>query len=37
MEEKKKKVLTFISDMEILLHMEKGSLLEAMLPMFYRK
>lgn len=36
-EEKKKKVLTFISNTEILLHMEKGSLLEAMLPMFYRK
>lgn len=36
-EEKKKKVLTFISNTEILLHMKKGSLLEAMLPMFYRK
>lgn len=36
-EEKKKKVLAFISNTEILLHMEKGSLLEAMLPMFYRK
>ena len=36
-EEKKKKVLAFISNTEILLHMEKGSLLEAMLPMFYRE
>lgn len=36
-EEKKKKVLAFIRNTEILLHMEKGSLLEAMLPMFYRK
>ena len=36
-EEKKKKVLAFISNTEILLHMKKGSLLEAMLPMFYRK
>lgn len=36
-EEKKKKVLTFISNTEILLHMQKGSLLEAMLPMFYRE
>lgn len=35
--EKKKKVLAFISNTELLLHMEKGSLLEAMLPMFYRK
>lgn len=35
--EKKKKVLAFISNTEILLHMEKGSLLEAMLPMFYRE
>lgn len=34
---KKRKVLAFISNAEILLHMEKGSLLEAMLPMFYRK
>ena len=34
--EKKKKVLAFISNTELLLHMEKGSLLEAMLPMFYR-
>ena len=36
-EEKKKKVLAFIRNTEILLHMEKGSLLEAMLPVFYRK
>ena len=36
-EEKKKKVFTFISNTEILLHMEKGSMLEAMLPMFYRE
>ena len=35
--EKKKKVLAFISNTELLLHMEKGSLLEAMLPMFYRE
>ena len=34
---KKRKVLAFINNVEILLHMEKGSLLEAMLPMFYRK
>ena len=34
---KKRKVFAFISNAEILLHMEKGSLLEAMLPMFYRK
>ena len=36
-EEKKRKVFAFIRNTEILLHMEKGSLLEAMLPMFYRK
>ena len=36
-EEKKKMVLAFISNSEILLHMEKGSMLEAMIPMFYRK
>ena len=36
-EEKERKVLAFISNSEILLHMEKGSLLEAMIPMFYRK
>ena len=36
-EEKKKMVLAFISNSEILLHMEKGSMLESMLPMFYRK
>lgn len=35
--EKKKKVLAFISNTELLLHMERGSLLEAMLPMFYRE
>lgn len=35
--EKKKKVLAFISNTELLLHMEKGSLLEDMLPMFYRE
>lgn len=35
-EVKKRKVIAFISNTEILLHMEKGSLLEAMLPMFYR-
>lgn len=34
---KKRKVLAFINNVEILLHMEKGSLLETMLPMFYRK
>ncbi len=34
---KERKVLAFISNVEILLHMEKGSLLETMLPMFYRK
>ena len=36
-EEKKKMVLAFITNSEILLHMEKGSMLEAMLPMFYRR
>ena len=36
-EEKKKMVLAFISNSEILLHMEKGSMLEAMVPMFYRR
>lgn len=36
-EEKKRKVFAFIRNTEILLHMEKGSLLETMLPMFYRK
>lgn len=36
-EAKKRKVLAFISNVEILLHMKKGSLLETMLPMFYRK
>lgn len=36
-EVKKRMVLAFIGNAEVLLHMEKGSLLEAMLPMFYRK
>lgn len=36
-EEKKGKVMSFIDNTEILLHMEKGSLLEAMMPMFYRR
>ena len=36
-EEKKGKVMSFIGNTEILLHMEKGSLLEAMMPMFYRR
>lgn len=36
-EEKKKKVLAFISNAETLLHMEKGSLFETMVPMFYRE
>lgn len=36
-EEKRRMVLAFINNAEILLHMKKGSLLEAMLPMFYRK
>ncbi len=36
-EVKKRKVFAFINNVEVLLHMEKGSLLEAMLPMFYRK
>ena len=36
-EEKKGKVKSFIGNTEILLHMEKGSLLEAMMPMFYRR
>ena len=35
-EVKKRKVLAFISNTEVLFHMEKGSLLETMLPMFYR-
>ena len=34
---KKRMVLAFINNVEILLHMERGSLLETMLPMFYRK
>lgn len=33
---KKRKVFAFISNAEILLHMEKGSLLETMLPMFFK-
>ena len=36
-EEKKGKVMSFIGNTEILLHMEKGSLLEALMPMFYRR
>ena len=36
-EVKKRMILAFISNAEVLLHMEKGSMLEAMLPMFYRK
>lgn len=36
-EEKKGKVMSFIGNTEILLHMEKGSLLEAMMPMFYKR
>ena len=36
-EEKQRMVLAFISNSEILLHMEKGSMLEAMVPMFYRR
>ena len=35
--DKKKKALAFLNNTEILLHMEKGSLLEAMLPMLYRQ
>ena len=34
---KKRMVLAFINNVEILLHMERGSLLDTMLPMFYRK
>ena len=36
-EEKKGKVMSFIGNTEILLHMEKGSMLEAMMPMFYMR
>ncbi|MGN1218805.1 MAG: hypothetical protein ACI4TD_12665 [Phocaeicola sp.] len=36
-EEKQRKVLAFIGNAETLLHMKKGSMLEAMIPMFYRK
>ena len=35
-EEKKNLILAFIDNAELLLQMEKGSLLEAMIPMFYR-
>ena len=35
-EEKERMVLAFINNVEVLLHMEKGSLRNAMLPMFYR-
>ena len=35
-EVKKRMVFAFISNAEVLLHMEKGSMLEAMLPMFSR-
>ena len=35
-EEKKRIVLAFIYNTELLLHMHEGSLLNAMLPMFYR-
>ena len=36
-EENNRMVLAFISNSDISLHMEKGSMLEPMLPMFYRK
>ena len=36
-EEKIKKVGAFIDNVELMLHMEKGSLMEAMMPMFYRQ
>ena len=36
-EEKQRKVMAFIGNAETLLHMERGSMLEAMIPMFYRK
>lgn len=36
-EEKQRKVLAFINNAEMLLHMKKGSMLEAMIPMFYRR
>ena len=36
-EEKQRKVLAFINNAEMLLHMKKGSMLEAMVPMFYRR
>ncbi len=35
-EVKMRKVLAFISNVEVLFHMQSGSLREAMLPMFYR-
>ena len=36
-EEKQRKVMAFIGNAETLLHMERGSMLEAMIPMFYKK
>lgn len=36
-EEKQRKVMAFIGNAETLLHMERGSMLETMIPMFYRK
>ena len=36
-EEKQRKVMAVIGNAETLLHMERGSMLEAMIPMFYRK
>ena len=36
-EEKQRKVMAFIGNAETLLQMERGSMLEAMIPMFYRK
>lgn len=36
-EEKIKKVSAFIYNVELMLHMENGSLMEAMMPMFYRQ
>lgn len=36
-EEKGRMVYAFINNAEVLLHMKKGSLLEAMMPMFYRQ
>lgn len=34
---KKRKILGFIENCELMLNMKKGSLLEAMIPMFYRE